>query len=461
MIKLYNTLTRKKEDFKPIKKNQVGLYTCGLTVYNYAHIGNLRTYIFEDILKRVLLYRGYKIKHVENVTDVGHLTSDADEGEDKLMRALKREGKPINKISMLELSKYYTKAFYEDRKKLNILKPDIICKASEHIKEMIELIKKIEKNGYTYKTNVGLIFDTSKFKNYTKLAKLKLEKQKFGKRVEIDPERKNPSDFALWLTNQPNHIMQWDSPWNRGFPGWHVECSAMSMKYLGKHFDIHCGGIDHIPVHHTNEIAQSEAATGKKWVNYWLHGNFLVLGKDKMAKSTGEFITIQNLIDKKYNPLVYRYLTLTAHYRSELTFNWEVLKSAQNAYNNLKEKIKEIKANPFSKKIQNNYKEQFITAINDDLNMPQALAVLWNLIKDNSIDNKEKYQLIKDFDKVFALDLTKLKEDKIPQEILKLAKKRELARKNKDFKKADQIRNLIRKKGYQIEDSEIGFKIKK
>ena len=434
------------------------MYCCGPTVYDYAHIGNLRAYLFEDILKRVLLYDGYKIKHVVNITDVGHLTSDAEEGEDKLVKALKRENLPLTKAAMLKLADKYTKAFMKDIKLLNILSPNIMPKATEHIPEMIKLVKRIEKNGYTYKTGVGLIFDTGKFRNYAKFARLSLNQLKAGARVEKDPERKRPSDFALWITNQPKHIMHWDSPWGRGFPGWHLECSAMSMKYLGGNFDIHCGGIDHIQIHHTNEIAQSEAATGKEWVHYWVHGDFLIMKRAKMAKSGDFFITLQKIMDKGFDPLDYRYLTLTAHYRSKLNFDWEALEGARNAFTKLKNKIIEFKKNKTSKNPKNKikYKKKFQKIIDDDLNMPNALALLWDVVKANNIGSKEKLELIFDFDKIFGLKLKDVTEKiiKLPKEIADLIKKRNEARKKKDWKAADKIREQLRKKGIVLEDVE-------
>ncbi len=464
MLKLFNTLTRKKETFKPIRGKNVGIYTCGPTVYWYAHIGNLRTYLFEDVLKRVLLYNGYKVRHVMNITDVGHLTSDMDEGEDKLVLALKREGKPLNRQSMIELAEYYTNVFKKDIVRLNILEPDIWCKATEHVKDMIELIKRIEKNGYAYKTNIGLIYDTSRFKDYTKLGRLKLEDLKAGARVEVDPERRNPSDFALWITNQPKHVMQWVSPWGNGFPGWHIECSAMSMKYLGEHFDVHCGGVDHIPVHHTNEIAQSEAATGRKWVNYWLHGEFLVMAKGKMAKSAGGIVTLQALTDKGFEPLDYRYFALNAHYRSILEFSWEGLEAAHNALKRLKDRVRVMVKNKGSKgKVYAaKYKKWFLKEVNDDLNMPKALAVVWGMLKDDKLGNIEKYSLLLDFDKVLGLSLGEIKpEEKMPTDVVRLAEQREDARNRKDWKKADWIRSEIEKKGYVVEDSTDGYLLKK
>src|SRR3989338_2131329 len=336
---LYNTLGRKKQEFKPIKKGIVGLYTCGPTVYSYAHIGNLRTYIFEDILKRVLIENGYKVKHVMNITDVGHLTSDADTGDDKVEKSAKEQKKTV-----WDIAGFYTKVFQEDIAKLHILDPDIWCRATDHIKEQIELIKKLEKKGLTYKTSDGIYFDTSKFKDYGILGNIKAEGLKAGVRVEIG-EKKNPTDFALWKFSPKDskRQMEWKSPWGTGFPGWHIECSAMSMKYLGETFDIHCGGIDHVPVHHTNEIAQSEAATGKSFVKYWAHGAFLLLEKEKMAKSGGNFITLQTLIERGYDPLDYRYFCFTAHYRSELKFSFDALTSCRAAFNILKEKYLEFR----------------------------------------------------------------------------------------------------------------------
>lgn len=459
-IKLFNTLSRKVEDFKPIKPKEVKIYCCGPTVYWHQHIGNLRTYISEDLLKRMFLYNNFKVKHVINVTDVGHLTSDADEGEDKLVKALKREDLPMTKEAMLKLASMYFEGFIQDFKRLNILEPNVWCKATEHVKDMIDLIKRIEKNGFTYKTKVGLIFDTSKFKDYAKLARLNLEELEQGARTKIDPQRKNPSDFALWVTNQPNHIMLWDSPWGRGFPGWHIECSAMSMKYLGENFDIHCGGKDHIPVHHTNEIAQSEAATGKKWVNYWWHTEWLGMKDTKMSKSKGSFIIVSDFVEKGYDPLDYRYFCLQAHYKTPLTFSWEALDAAKTAHSRLKSKILEIKNNQDNKygnKVKE-YQDKFLEHINNDLDMPQALALLWDLVKDKDVGNKEKYELIIEFDKVLGLELDEVKEEKIeiPEEVQKLVEKREEARKAKDWAKSDELREKIKDSGFIVKDTKEG-----
>ncbi|RLE47067.1 cysteine--tRNA ligase [Candidatus Woesearchaeota archaeon] len=461
-LKLYNTLHRKEEVFRPIEDNKVRMYCCGPTVYDFAHIGNLRTYVFEDVLKRVLLFNKFEVLHVMNLTDVGHLVSDAEEGEDKLVKAIKREGLPLTKESMLKIAGKYTKAFKEDIKRLNIIEPDIWCKATEHIPEMIELIKRIEKNNYTYKTSVGLMFDTSKFKYYAELGRLKLEQLRPGKKTLSDPERRNPSDFALWITNQPKHVMLWDSPWGRGFPGWHIECSAMAIKYLGEQFDIHCGGVDHINVHHTNEIAQAEAATGKHpWVRFWLHGEFLTINKEKMAKSKGAFFILQDLVDKGFDPLVFRYFCFSAHYRSHLNFDFEALTAAKNAFEHLKDRVLDFKENQSSNPTANSYSEDFLNAVNDDLDMPKALSVLWAVVKDSGLGNKEKYDLILEFDKVFGLGLDKLEREKLSPELMELIKERERARKEKDWKKADELRDELKKKGIIVEDSPDGTKWKK
>lgn len=458
-LKLYNTLGKSKQKFQPFNKDQVSLYACGPTVYDYQHIGNLRTYIFEDILRRVLEYNNYKVRHVMNITDVGHLTSDADSGDDKLIGAIDRLGLPISVDSMHIIAEKYAKQFFIDCKALNILKPNVVCMASEHIKEMIKLIQKIENNAYTYSTSVGLIFDTQKFSKYSELANLKIDQLIAGTRVKVDPERKSPADFALWITNQPNHLMQWDSPWGKGFPGWHIECSAMSMEYLGEEIDIHCGGQDHINVHHTNEIAQSEAATGKKWVNYWLHGTFLVLDKQKMSKSQGGFICLSDVIEKRLDPLAYRYMCLSAHYRSQLSFTWDNLQTAQKAYRSLLNRInlsKEEKGD-FSIDAKEEFREKFRNLINDDLNMPEALALMWKMLKSN-LSGTEKIELIQDFDKIFGLNL--LQEEILPDSVKDLIIQREKARKEKNWQLADELRSQIKSLGYEIEDHSSGTRIK-
>jgi len=470
MLKLYNTLTRKKENFQTLKDNKVHLYTCGPTVYWFAHIGNLRTYVFEDILKRTLQYNDFEVKHVMNITDVGHLTSDADSGEDKMIKALKREGKELNQKSILEIANYYTKAFKEDLKNLNIKEPDVWCKATEYIQEQIDLVKKIIESGYAYETDKAVYFDTLKLKEYPELGQLDLENLKEGSRVKKQKDKKNPTDFALWIKlkgEHKNHIMNWDSPWGKGFPGWHVECSAMSIKNLEGEIDIHCGGIDHIPVHHTNERAQNIASTGDEIVRFWMHGEFLILKDGKMSKSKGKIITLKDLQKKDYNPLAYRYLCLGAHYRSQLTFSEKSLRAAENGLKNIQERTKRFKASPKTNKTPQfkKYIKEFKKIINNDLDTPKALALAWRIIKDDSISNFEKYNLLLEFDKVFGLGLKKLKKEYVIKleageyelsgkdvNIYKLVKKRNKYRKEKQFKKAKKIRKKINKQGWEIED---------
>jgi len=458
-LKLYNTLTRKKEEFKPIKDKQVGLYTCGPTVYWFAHIGNLRTYIFEDILKRVLEYDGYKVKHVMNITDVGHLTSDADTGEDKMEKGAKREGK-----TAWQIAKFYTDAFKKDIKNLNIESPTLWTKATDYIKEQLDLIKKLEKKGFTYKTEDGIYFDTSKIKDYGKLSGIKKRKLKAGVRVKMVLGKKNLTDFALWKFTKKGvkRQMEWDSPWGKGFPGWHTECVVMSAKHLGVPFDIHCGGIDHIPIHHTNEIAQAEAAFNKNLAKYWIHGEFLTLEGGKMAKSEGNIITIESLIKKGFNPLSYRYLCLSGHYRSKISFSWQALKSAQNALDNLYEKIRELNPSRNKKgKSQQTYKKKFSEYINDDLNTPKAVALMWEVAKSKELSDGEKYKTLIDFDKVLGLGLSKIKKSEIPQKVKKLAEEREKYRKENNWNKSDELREKIKSLGFAVEDTAQGSKIKK
>lgn len=460
-LKLYNTLAREKEIFKPIKDKKVGFYSCGPTVYWYQHIGNLRTYIFSDILKRVLVYDGLKVKHVMNVTDVGHLTSDADTGEDKIEKAAKKEGKKAE-----DIANYYWKIFRDDFKRLNIIEPDIWCKATDHIKEQIDLIKKLEKKGYTYRTSDGIYFDTSRLNDYGKLARLNKEGLKEGKRIAMG-EKRNKTDFALWKFSEKPGVRQqeWESPWGIGFPGWHIECSAMSSKYLGKQFDIHTGGEDHIQIHHTNEIAQSESAFGKKpWVRYWLHGAFLVFKGEKVSKSKGGLYTINELGENGFDALDYRYFCLNTHYRKQLSFSLENLEGAKNAYGRLKKIIVELKSKNDSNKTKNYeiYKKEFQESIDDDLNIPQALAVLWDLLRDKKLGSKEKLELAYDFDRVFGLNMKDIKEEKqeIDKDIKELIKEREEARKRKDFAKSDKIREELSKRGVILEDTESGVRWK-
>ncbi|PXF33965.1 cysteine--tRNA ligase [Mesotoga sp. SC_NapDC] len=459
-ILLTNTMSRKKEVFKPLREGEVGIYTCGLTVYNFAHIGNLRAYVFADTLKRMFLFNGYKVNHVMNITDVGHLTGDEDEGEDKMEAGARREGKTVWVIV-----DFYTKAFFNDLKRLRIIFPTVTCRATRHVDDMIDMIRKIESNGYTYVAGGNVYFDTSKLPDYGKLARLKLDEDKTRSRVESDSYKRNPFDFVLWFTRYKydSHAMQWDSPWGRGFPGWHIECSAMSSKYLGERFDIHTGGIDHIPIHHTNEIAQSEAAFGHEWVNYWLHSEFLVIGEgEKMSKSLGNFITLQTLIDKGYDPAEYRYYLLGAHYKKQLAFTLEALDGAKSAMKRLTTKIGELKGSeaPVSK-LNSVLLNEFHEAINDDLNTPRALAVLWKVVDSEDLRPGEKLSLINEFDRVLGLGLSEIETEVIPEEVEELAKQRDQARRGKDWKKADELRKLISEKGYEVLDERDGYKIRK
>ena len=452
-LKLYNTLTRKKEIFKPMERGKVGIYSCGPTVYWYQHIGNLRSYISWDLLKRVLQFNKYKTKHVINVTDVGHLTSDADEGEDKIEKAAKKEGRTAS-----EISNYYFKIFKQDFKKLNILEPDVWPKATEHIKEQIKLIKILEKKSLTYGTSDGIYFNTSKLKDYGKLARLKVENLKVGCRIRLG-EKKNKTDFVLWkFSEQPGKRQQeWNSPWGIGFPGWHLECSAMASKYLGKQFDIHTGGQEHIGVHHTNEIAQSESAFGKvPWVRYWVHGAWLLFQGEKVSKSKGGLFTLTELEKKGISPLEFRYFCLTTHYRKPLNFSLKKLKDAQNAYKRLKNLISEIKDD---KKINKKYLQEFEKAIDDDLNLPNALQVLWKLVRDKKALGK--YQTIKKFDEVFGLDLLKNEKIQIPKQIKELIDQREKARKEKNWKLSDELREKINKLGFVLNDTKKGVIVKR
>jgi cysteinyl-tRNA synthetase len=467
MLKLYNTLNRKKEEFIPIDKenNLVKMYSCGPTVYNFAHIGNMRTYIFMDILRKVIKYNGYKLLHVMNITDVGHLTSDADEGEDKMLKAARRENK-----SVYDIAKMYTDIFMADIHKLNIEDPEHILKATDHIKEMEEYVIKIMENGYAYETSKGVYFDTAKLKTYGELSKVNLDNQKSGSRIEIDKEKKNPLDFAIWIKAPKDHIMKWDSKFGLCYPGWHIECSAMSKKYLGEVFDIHTGGVDHIPIHHENEIAQSRGATNKNPANFWMHGEFLLIDDGKMSKSLGNVYTIEDLEEKGISPLDFRYFTYTSSYRNKLNFTWESVKSAKISLTRLKELCNSHKGieNKISENIIQDYEEKFMEAINDDLNMSVAMAILWEIAKEKTKSN-DYYNLILKFDSVLSLDLDKVEENKteilnenlLPEEIIKLVNDRKLARENKDFGMSDKLRDILKEKGYNISDSKDGQKIEK
>jgi len=463
MIKLYNTLYRKKQIFKPLKDKKVGLYTCGPTVYLYAHIGNLRTYLFEDILRRTLEYNKYKVKQVMNITDVGHLTSDADTGEDKLEKGAKRENKTV-----WEIADFYTKHFKKDLKNLNIQEPSIWIKATDTIKQQIDLIKILEKKGFTYKIEDGIYFDTSKLKTYGRLWGSKIEKikreMKAGARIKMVKGKKNPTDFALWKFSPKTtkRQMEWKSPWGVGFPGWHTECVTMGAKELGIPFDVHCGGIDHIQIHHTNEIAQSEAVYNKVLARFWLHGEFLLLNKGKMSKSKGNLTILDDLIKKGINPLAYRYLCLTAHYRSQLIFSEQNLQASQNALDKIYNKIQELKSKtnkPINNKEIKSYQDKFLKLINDDLDTPKALALFWKVLNSKKLSNNEKHFLALDFDKVFGLNLNNIKKQDIPKKIKELVKQREKYRIEKQWGKADEIRKEIEKLGYSVEDTKKGTKI--
>lgn len=446
-LHLFNTLTRSNQEFASLRPDQVGLYTCGPTVYDYAHIGNLRSYIFEDVLKRVLLFNGYKVKHVMNITDVGHLTSDADEGEDKLEKGSKRDG-----LTVWEIADKYTRAFKEDIKKLNIVEPDVWCKATDYIQQQIDFIKKLEANGLTYLTSDGVYFDTSKYPDYADLAKLNLAGQQEGARVETNDEKRNPSDFVLWKFSPKDEQrqMEWESPWGIGFPGWHVECSAMSTEQLGSPFDIHCGGVDHLPVHHTNERAQNWGVYKEETVKFWLHNEFLLVDNGKMSKSLRNFYTLETLKEKGFEPLVYRFLLLQAHYRSKLNFTWDSLISAQSGYKRL---INIIKNLPEATIVNESYKQKFLDVVNDDLNTPSALAILQELVSDDSVDDGEKRATIIEFDKVLALDLNQFEQAVIlTDEEKELIALRQQARLEKNWAESDRLRDELLKRGLQIKD---------
>ena len=457
---LYNTLTRRKEEFLPLKSNSVGLYTCGPTVYNYAHIGNLRTYIFEDVLKRALVYNGFDVRHVMNITDVGHLTGDRDMGEDKLEAGARREGK-----SAWEIAEYYTDAFKRDMRHLNIQEPTVWCKATDTIAEQIELIQQLEAKEFTYQTSDGVYFDTARFKNYAQLSTQNLDALKEGARVEKNPEKRNSTDFALWKFS-PDGVqrqMEWDSPWGVGFPGWHIECSAMAMKFLGEQLDIHCGGTDHIDVHHTNEIAQSEAATGEKFFNFWMHGAFLIVaGGKKMAKSEGNFLTLDNtFIKRDINPLAYRYAVFQTHYRKPMEYSEESLQAGRNGLRHLHNQVRQISqaAAEATGEINQEFRSKFLEAVNDDLNMPRAMAVVQAMLK-SSLGSSEKVATILDFDLILGLNLDTLdRPEALPEEVLKLAADREKARQDKDWAASDRLRDEIQALGYIVQDGKDGMKV--
>jgi cysteinyl-tRNA synthetase len=467
-IELYNTKTKALDTLKPIEAGKIKMYCCGPTVYNFQHIGNFRTFIFEDLLSRTLRAANYSVTHVMNITDVGHLTSDGDDGEDKMLVAMRRE----NKTSM-QIAEFYTNKFFEDWDKLGLRRPDIVCKATDHIQEMISLIQRIEKAGYAYVANGNVYFDVERFKTYGELARLDLKALIAGSRIEVDQHKKNPLDFVLWFTNSKfeNHELQWESPWGTGYPGWHIECSAMAIKYLGEAFDIHCGGIDHVPVHHTNEIAQSEAATGKPWVNIWMHSEFILINNDKMSKSKGGFLVLDSLLERKIHPMAYRLLCLGTHYRQQLNFSWEALEQSQNTLDRLFETVLKLKE---SVNQTENVKEkdktsceaitkEFFENFYNDLNSPRALASLWKLLKDDSISANDKLKTLYDFDQILGLGLANLEREvfEIPEEALKLLTIRQEARASKDWKKSDEIRDKLTALGFTVVDGKDGASLKK
>lgn len=458
-IKLYNTLTRQKEDFTPIIPGKVGMYACGPTVYARAHIGNLRTYVFEDVLRRTLKHAGFQLKHVMNITDVGHLQSDADEGDDKMSVAAKREAK-----SPWDIAREYEDVFFADTQKLNIERPEVVVRATDCIPQMQKFILALEGKGYCYRSNDNVYFDTSRFAKYANFARLDLKGQQEGARddVEKDAGKKNPQDFVLWFTSSkfPNQIMKWDSPWGIGFPGWHIECSVMATEHLGDHIDIHCGGIDHIPVHHTNEIAQSECYHGHQWVNVWMHGNFLTVDKGKMSKSKGGTLTMETLESEGFSPLHYRYLILSAHYRGELLFSFDSLDGARNAYEALRNRIVDWgnKRNDFVtlSETARQYQSNFWTACDDDLNTPIALAHMWTMVKDGALHPAEKFALLRDFDAVLGLNIAAMANTTVPENIRNLITDRETARKNKDWGTSDRLRDELMAQGVTVKDTADG-----
>jgi cysteinyl-tRNA synthetase len=453
-LNLFNTLGREIRVFEPLNPGKVGFYGCGPTVYNYAHIGNLRAYLTHDILVRTLRRRGFEVRHVMNITDVGHLSGDNDTGEDKMLKTAEERGK-----SVLEVADFYTAAFFNDMDRLNIVRPTLMPKATEHIADMIALIKRIEDAGFTYVAGGNLYFDITRFPAYGELARL--GDLRAGARTDLDESKRNAGDFVLWFTKSKfeHQALLWDSPWGRGYPGWHIECSAMSMKYLGEQFDIHAGGIDHIPVHHTNEIAQTEAATGKHpWVKYWLHNEFLVLDKGKMSKSAGGFLTLQRLIDSGYDPLDLRYFLLGAHYRSPLQFSFQALDGAKNSRKSLMDHIRRIRLEERSG-LHNadSYLENFESALDDDLSTPRALAALWGLIRDSSVASRNILDTVVSMDRVLGLNL--MQNPGTPEsdpEIEALVAERSAAKKAKDFAKADSIRQDLQNRGISLEDRPSG-----
>ena len=463
-LKLYNTLTKQKEEFKPLQGNEVRIYTCGPTVYSFAHIGNFRAYVFMDTLRRVLKENGYTLKHVMNITDVGHLESDADEGEDKMEKAARKENK-----NPYEIAAYYTEIFFRDMGRLHIERPEIIAKATDHISDMLEFVKTLVKNGYAYETSKAIYFDISKLDKYPVLSNRNLDDQIAGARVDVDPEKRNPYDFAVWIKAPENHIMKWESPWGLSYPGWHLECSAMGRKYLGDEFDIHTGGVDHIPTHHENEIAQSKGCTGHIPAKRWMHVEFLQVDGGKMSKSLGNTYTLDQLQEKGIEPLAYKMFCYTAHYRTKLNFTFEGALSTQKALNRLREGYLTHLQN--DEKVEETeikeYTQRFLDAVNDDLNMPLAMGVVWEVVRNNK-KSKQFADLLLEFDKILGLDLVNSKkyleeQEKVelPEEIKELVEQRKIARENKNWAESDRIRDLLKEKGYTVKDTKEGQIIEK
>lgn len=457
-MKLYNTLTRKVEDLKTIDPKKVGIYSCGPTVYWNQHIGHMYAFVQWDVLVRFLRSTGIEVKWVMNITDVGHMTSDEDAGEDKMEKGAKREN-----LTVWQIADKYINQFLGSIDLLNIRRPDVLCRATDHIAEQIELIKKIEANGFTYKTKTGLVFDTSKFPDYPKFAKLSLGDQKEGARGDIDLEKKNPSDFLLWVTNQPTHIMKWDSPWGVGFPGWHIECTAMSVKYLGENFDIHTGGKEHISVHHTNEIAQGYGAFGHQTANYWLHNEWMNLKGEKISKSLGNMVLVSEIVEKGYDPLALRYLILNSHYKTGMDFTWEALDGSQRSLENAREQVYAAKnqkqrtiLSPEKEEKVSNFSQEFESALNQDLNVTKALSILWQVLKSN-VPSSDKYDLAMSFDQVLGLNLNQIPKSQLqvemPSEALELIKEREELRKAGKYKEADLVRAKIEAFGIKVSDT--------
>ncbi|MCW9054779.1 MAG: cysteine--tRNA ligase [Candidatus Pacebacteria bacterium] len=475
---LYNTLSKEKEVFKPIRPHEVGMYSCGPTVYDYAHIGNLRTYVFSDVLRRVLEYNDYKVKHVINITDVGHLTSDEDAGDDKMMLALAREDLPATLTNMKKVGSIYMRAFKDDLKELNIKTPSAYPRASEHVEGQIAFIKTLEEKGYTYTLKDGVYFDTEKFAAYGALGGISKEESETISRIGKKEGKHRQQDFALWKfgkdTTPSGKPLGWESPWGVGFPGWHIECSAMSTQYLGKHFDIHTGGIDHIAIHHNNEIAQTEAITGKRFVNYWLHSAFLTVDGKKISKSLGNTYYLRHVIDRGFAPFAFRYWLLTAHYRSEMNFTWDAIEGAYTALVKLHKQFLDLGARNGT--INQKYSARFREAINDDLNTPKAIAILWELVDDDTVDKKDKRITMLDMNRVLGIGLIesykqmknmlagetkKIEVKKAPEEVQELIKEREEAREKKDWSAADTLRKEIAEKGYDVSDTEKGPELTK